>query len=184
MTGPAAPIECDPKESGRRIGIANPLPRVCRCTPMLLQQGNACPFEPAGGGSDRHTPRSRLLGRRTIITRFGALGAPTTTYDNIENTHLFRPRRDQCIPVCISVCIPKFRPIEHLKSVTLIAPTAAAIAARNRHSYTACRRASTAELRPAAAIFHRDRRARERILILLPLVADLSVHQGGEKFAG
>jgi hypothetical protein len=88
---------------------------------MLLQQGNACPFEPAGGGSDRHTPRSRLLGRRTIITRFGALGAPTTTYDNIENTHLFRPRRDQCTPVCISVCIPEFRPIEHLKSVTLIA---------------------------------------------------------------
>jgi len=43
MTGPAFLIARDPKESGRQIGFASPLPRVCRCTPMLLQQGNACP---------------------------------------------------------------------------------------------------------------------------------------------
>jgi hypothetical protein len=43
MTGPAFLIERDPKEFGRQIGFASPLPRVCRCTPMLLQQGNACP---------------------------------------------------------------------------------------------------------------------------------------------
>jgi hypothetical protein len=51
MTSPAALIERDPKQSGRQIGIASPLPRVCRCTPMLLQQGNACPIPESNDGS-------------------------------------------------------------------------------------------------------------------------------------
>jgi hypothetical protein len=57
MTGPAFLIERDPKESGRQIGIASPLPRVGRYTPMLLQGNDAplgmeCRFKPAGGGTD------------------------------------------------------------------------------------------------------------------------------------
>jgi hypothetical protein len=41
---------------------------------MMYNKATRAPFEPAGGDSDRHAPRSRLLGRRTIIARFGALG--------------------------------------------------------------------------------------------------------------
>jgi hypothetical protein len=63
-------IERNPKRSGRQIGFASPIPRIRRCTPMLLQQGayrtllKATEFTAAGQIFGPAAKRSRPKGRR------------------------------------------------------------------------------------------------------------------------